>query len=189
MKPEIAAQTAKDIAKTKVVRWDLRTLDRDAAGVIDGRDYASYQDFDAKLDVAITLSSGKILRTTADLVTVRTEGPTGPVVEIAVKRSLLPLADADRFLDELVAEWGIDPGDADAWKRSRVTLGPQHVFVTSEPEMSVQFLSDAVPPTSQTVDFQFFSDTGFGRGLSLDAPPATTASALVESARRAGWDA
>jgi hypothetical protein len=185
---ESAAKTAQTIKKTKVIRWDLRTLDRAAAGVVDTLDYANYQDLDAKFDVTITSLSGKVLRMTSDLVTVRTDGPTGPVVEIAIKQSLLPMAEADRLLDVLVAEWGVNPVDVDAWKASRSSLGPLRVLPTSEPELSVQFLNDATPPTAQTVDFQFFSDLGFGRRSPSDESP-TTASALAESARRTGWNA
>jgi hypothetical protein len=166
-KREAANNSAQRIFRTKVIRWDLRTVARGDAGVPDGVGYASFQNLTSGFAVEIVLLSGKVLRTTGDLVTVRTKGPTGPIEEISVKRSLLPLVEADALLDELVAEWGVDATQAQSWKLERATLGPQTVFSTSEPEMSIQVLSDSEPPTTQTVDYQIYRENGFGNVSSI----------------------
>lgn len=158
-----AESSFEKISRTRKIKWDLRTITRSDVGVPEGLNYVNYEELDSSFDVEITLLSGKTLRTRSNLVTVLTDGPTGLIESIEVKRSLLPLPEADALLDELVTTWDIEPEGATFWKSERATLGPQRVFPTSEPEMSIQFLNNTSPPTTQTVDYMIFRKAGFGR--------------------------
>jgi hypothetical protein len=148
--------------KTGRVRLDLRTLTRDEAGLAAGSTDTVLEK-DKPFQVEITLRSGRVLATSGELLVAQSLEADGPITSLSVQRLRVPIAEADRLLDEYVAAWGIDPAQIQSWKDRRTKAGPYQVFDTNEPNLSIQYLSDSVDrPTTQTIDFILFDKDGFG---------------------------